>query len=389
MKHYDLVIVGGGMVGKTLAACLKDTGLNIALIDAAVIDPSNDKRLIALNHASCSLYKNIGLWPLLKSNATPINEVHVSKKGRFGITRINKNILNIDALGHVVPAKYINLALQEFLADSKDLTFLNPATLTNISQSSQKVEIDVSIDSGILSLTCDRVVAADGTNSTIRQALNIDVETIDYEQTALVTSTVLQRSHHNIAYERFIDDGAIAMLPLADNKVATIWTASNAKVKQLLSIPDDEFIKELQDNFGYRLGKLIQVSQRASYPLKMTRALQQNKNNVCLIGNAAHTIHPVAAQGLNLAMYEIAIIVDALKDSDPELLKALDKKKFSEKLSHQLTWVFSNENFIFNKLRQASMVGLDVIKPLKLKFAEHAIGKGGVTPSLLIENGSF
>ena len=221
------------------------------------------------------------------------------------------------------------------------------------------------------------VIGADGTQSTVRKLLGISTEQIDYQQSALVTITELQRDHKNIAYERFQDTGAIAMLPLTGLRAATIWTARTEMISHLLELSDDAFLTELQKQFGYRLGRLIKTGKRAVYPLKSVRAHQQRQQNVLLLGNAAHTLHPIAAQGLNLALYEVNVLADHLiqkTGSLDNLPDYLGQQNFSTRLSHQLVRLFSNEFFMLSAARSIGMMGLDIFPALKHRVVRQAIG---------------
>lgn len=383
MSQYDLIIIGGGMVGATLAAVLKNTDLHIALVDAAPKQAVEDERLIALNDASVCLFENCGIWPMLSEHATNIKQVHVSKRGRFGVTRIDAKVVGLSALGYVVPATYINAALETHLRTANNLTWIKPGTLESLSEDNEGVKLVVRTPKNLEYYNAKLVIGADGSYSTVRALLNIPTEIIDYQQSALVTTTLLSREHHNMAYERFLDDGALAMLPLKDRKVATIWTAGNAMIARLMALSDQDFTLELQKHFGYRLGRLQSIAKRAIYPLKMIKAKYQHQGHVWLIGNAAHTIHPIAAQGLNLALYEVAMITSSLLEKDPALMDKIDQQHFIQQLSHRLTWLFSTDMFGFNQVRQMGLVGLDLMTSLKKHFTEKAIGKGGFVPALL------
>lgn len=386
MKTYDVVIVGGGMVGATLAVALKATHYRVLLVDAALPQSSDDERLIALNDASVALFENMGIWPTLKPNAAAIKQVHVSHKGRFGVARIDADLLALSALGYVVPAKYINATLQAACDQTSNLVMVKPAKLISLVQQSDGVVLSIATAAGVEDVFATYVVGADGSYSTVRELLSMPTEIVDYQQSALVTVTELKREHHHIAYERFIDGAAIAMLPLAQKRVATIWTANHSEIVSLLALDDEAFLSKLQQAFGYRLGKLQRVGKRAMYPLKMIRAKQQYCGNVWLVGNAAHTLHPIAAQGLNLALYEVAIIAQALIENTPELVARIDKQQFSLRLSHHLTWLFSSDGFVVTLARQMGILGLDVISAAKKSFAKKTTGRGGYVPPLLLRN---
>ncbi len=363
---YDIVIVGGGMVGATLAVALQ-SNVRVLLIDAT-LETKEDHRLIALSHPSICLLKNLQLWSALESHATPIHEIHVSKRGNFGITRISKDLLNIDALGYVVPAKYINAALHDLL----NIDIVRPGVLKKFHQTSDEVNLTVETNEGSKTFTANYMIGADGSSSFVREYLNIPTEKIDYEQSAIVTTTLLQRSHGSIAYERFLEDGAIAMLPLKDNVVATIWTAPKSLVDELLQLDDESFLQKLQKTFGYRLGRLKQIGKRYSYPLHYIKASENQKDRIILMGNALHTMQPIAAQGLNIALHEITLLMDYFSKETKDKVD-FSKNKIPTHLSHHLSSIFSTDFFLWNMARQTSMVALDLFPSLKKYFLKRVL----------------
>jgi 2-octaprenyl-6-methoxyphenol hydroxylase len=376
---YDIAIVGGGLVGASFACALQNSFLRVALIDAAH-SHAEDHRLIALNYASCIFLKKLNLWSKLSPHATPIQEVHVSNRRHFGTTRLTAEEMNLEQLGHVIPAKKINAALYEKLTELKHVDLLRGAKVTSLTQNTNEANLTIQLESGQEAIEASLVVAADGTFSTIRELLQIPTDIVDYQQKALVTITTLQRDHRNIAYERFLKKGTIAMLPLTDQRVATIWSGDEKYIDELLALSDADFLEKLQDYFGFRLGKLVKTEARYSYPLKFLKAKEQIKNRVILIGNAAHTVHPIAAQGLNLALYETAILSEHLNQQSPDELTLahlpdyLPQQTLSMNVSHQLTQLFSMDFFVINAARQLGMIGLDLFMPLKRHFAKQVLG---------------
>lgn len=373
---YDIVIVGGGMVGGSLAHALRNTTLKILLVDAATSSHHDDPRLIALNHHSCQFFESLGLWQQLHAHAAAIETVHVSQRKQFGITRLHARDFGLSALGHVVPAKYINAALYDNL-NQDNLTLLKPATLKNISQTDAVIFLDVEMNTEIKKIKTNYLVGADGTHSTVRELMNFATESFDYQQSALVTITELQRSHHHIAYERFHESGAIAMLPLMGNRVATIWTDASEKILMLQKLSGKEFLDTLQQQFGYRLGRLCGIEKRFVFPLQMQRVQQLVKNNIILLGNAAHTLHPIAAQGLNLALYETRILIERFSEPVFDQQKYCDlvmpQINHSMNMTHRLTQIFSTDFFGLNMARSLSMLGMDVCLPVKKYFAKQVI----------------
>lgn len=395
--QYDLTIIGGGLVGAGLAALLRDSTLKIAVIDAR--EPvKKDPRLFALNHYSCQLLQNMGLWTELQPYATPIREVHVSNQGRFGSVRLHANNIQLSALGHVIPAEYIESAIANLLQSAKNIDFYCPAILKKLNQYEDAVHITIEQNNKDCTLTSSFAVGADGTNSSVRSMLNIATEFFNYQQSAIVTRTRLQRAHNNIAYERFTNDGAIAMLPLGTDESATIWTIDSEKASELMTLSDEVFISKLQTEFGYRLGRFTQITQRFIYPLTMLRAEKSVVQRTLLLGNSAHTLHPVAAQGLNLALYEVASFVQSINEklsahaelSTADLLaigtQIKKQQAISINLSHRLPRLFSNQSIFTSLLLSLGMVCFNLLTPVKKNFIQRLMGNASHMPHLLYES---
>lgn len=380
---YDIIIIGGGMVGASLACALRDAPLRIAIVDAMPPNVTEDHRLIALTDKSHGLLQQIGIWPLLVAHAAPIQQVHVSRRGQFGTTRLTAEEAGLSALGYVVPAKNIASALHNTLAGHQNITIIHSAKLKQLEQHKAHATVDIETTTGNRKLDGTLIIGADGSFSTVRELLNIATETTDYQQSAIVTITELQRSHQHIAYERFLDQGIIAMLPLPGNRTATIWTDRNEVTSELMALDDVAFLQCLQNKFGYRLGRLLRIQKRYTYPLQMIKAQQLIKQHVMLIGNAAHTLSPVAAQGLNLALSEIAMLTQTILDQSHQLAAPnwqnyltwqQQQQSISTRLSHQLPWLFSQNILPITLLRQVGMIGLDMCLPLKKYFTEKTLG---------------
>ena len=294
----------------------------------------------------------------------------------------------MDALGYVVPAKYINAALTV----GNTIDIFRPAELKKLSQNTTHATLIIETESGAKTIEGKIIVGADGSHSSVRELTDIPTEVVDYQQSAIVTITELQRHHQHIAYERFHSTGAIAMLPLDGERSATIWTDSNENITHLMQNNDEAFLQILQKQFGYRLGRLQKINQRYVFPLQMLHAQQHVKQHVILIGNALHTLHPIAAQGLNLALYEIAQLTAYFKQQNPETISLKNlpafswQQKLNSRLSHRLAWLFSTDLFIINFGRQLGMIGLDLLPSIKRNFIRRAIGSAGHVPELLLPN---
>jgi len=391
---YDLVIVGGGLVGASLALALREVPMRIALIDARL--PSHDDpRLFALNDSSCELLKKIKLWSELASHSAAIQQVHVSHRGYFGSVKLNAGEINLSSLGQVIPACYIEAAFHAHLTSASNVTLYQPATLTHLTQENNQATLTIRTTNGVQTLSAPIVVAADGADSTVRSQLNIAVEINDYQQQAIVTRTKLQRSHYHIAYERFVEQGAIAMLPLLDDECATIWSGEEKFIFDLMLLDDLQFLQQLQKQFGYRLGRLQSIKQRHIFPLRMVKAKKIIDGCVMLLGNAAHALHPIAAQGFNLALYEVAILVEEimLKVAQKTRLTSKDLQAVQSKIekhcqnslrvSNQLADLFSTQSILINSILQIGMIGLNLATPIKSKFIQSMLGRKNQVPRLL------
>jgi 2-octaprenyl-6-methoxyphenol hydroxylase len=353
--QYDLIIIGGGMVGASLACALQESTLRIALVDAAPLNTRHDPRLIALNYSSYCLLHNLGVWQDLAEHAAPIEQVHISDRGHFGKIRLKAEEAGVGALGYVVPAQEINAALNHALTKQNRITILRPATLKQLSQteSHANLTIETETETDTIELQGKIIIGADGTHSTVRELLNIQTQITECQQSAIVTITELKRSHLGVAYERFHQTGAVAMLPLVGNRVATIWTDDNQAIDALLQLDDASFLKTLQTQFGYRLGRLKHIGKRYTYPLHMLKSEQMIKQHVVLMGNAAHTLLPLAAQGLNLALAEIAMLAQCITDNphDPNWQTYLSwqekQQSNSTRLSHMSYQSYSLKTFLW------------------------------------------
>jgi 2-octaprenyl-6-methoxyphenol hydroxylase len=387
-NNYDIIIIGGGMVGMALA-CALAPNKRIALVDAAPLVKKDDQRLIALNYNSYCLFKNLNVWENMASHAADIQALHVSHQGHFGVTRLHHSECDLPVLGYVVPAKHIENALNTALMQHSNITLYRPAVLNSFSTDETGIKTNITHLAEETTLSAKILIGADGTHSSVRSLAGIKTETTDYQQTAIVTVTELQRSHAHTAYERFHGNGAIAMLPLKNNFAATIWTEDNIKIKNLMTLSDQEFLQTLQKEFGYRLGRFLSVSQRHTYPLILQTAQQDFSDNIILIGNAAHTLHPVAAQGLNLALAEIAMLTQVISDETPQWknYQAWQQQLFANSLhlSHHLLQLFAHDFAPIAWARQTGMLTLNLCPPLKRRFAQKALGRTLNLPELLID----
>jgi len=390
---YDIIIIGGGLVGTSLANAICHLPLKIALIEAKSFEAKvADPRPLVLSHVSVNIFTALGFWQHVAKFANPIAEVHVSHQGKFGQARFKATEHKVQAFGYLIKAeKLLNSLREEILA--KKIDVISPATITAINNN------ELTLKKGGETINCQAklIIAADGANSTLRQLENIAVETYDYEQTAVIATVKLERAHHNIAYERFTHNGHIAMLPLNEAEYASIWAVKNNKLEQLQNISDQEYLQQLQENFGYRLGRFATVNNRIYYPLKLTFAKEQIKKFVVLIGNAAHSLHPLAAQGFNLGLRDVAVLAELLSDatvknksinSDEILEEYVAWRKQDHKHIKRFTdsnvKLFASHFLPIVMARDLGLVVVDLLPGLKQKIVKLGMGMNGKMPKLAV-----
>ena len=379
MKEYDIIIIGNGMVGASLAAALAKHHWQIAIIDkqAPCLIETEQKplegRKIALSLGSQHILHAFGIWPQLKAYATAIKQVHVSAEGQFGASRINAADINQNALGYVLPAEKLNVGLQKTLTTFSNIDFYCPASLESINLAENSVTLNDK------TLTGKLIVGADGVMSTSRTLLEFETEITDYHHTALVSSVQLERPHHNHAFQRFSAMGTLALLPMQNNTCGFVCTATNKNIEQLIALDDAALLTELQDHFGYRLGKLTSLGPRFTYPLKKIIAKQQTRDSFLLLGNAAHNISPVAAQGFNLALQDVYCLVQLLlkpTDKIPAVLQHYVTERVPEQeriinLTDRLMRI-NDASHISNAFMGLGLGLFDLVN--KKSFAEQAAG---------------
>lgn len=339
MQHYDLAIIGGGLVGCSLAAALKALPINIALIEAKPLPTFSqsalDTRAIALALGSSRIMQGLDVWSDLQAHATPIKQIHVSEQGRFASARMQADKFQLPAFGYVTPIQQLFEVLQTNMQSLHNLTVYCPTQLTQLDTSQQPSVLSLQQADTSLQIKADLVVAADGANSFVRELLGQSVETIDYQQTAIVANIKLNRAHDYIAFERFTKQGVMAFLPMPERRATLIWSTNTGKAQQLLALDDDAFIAAAQQAFGYRLGRLLQVGRRNHYPIKTTVMPKAWQPGVLWLGNAAHALNPIAAQGFNLSLRDIAVLAELIHDaclaqqplSDSKLLQAYSEQR--------------------------------------------------------------
>ena len=397
MSHdYDIVIIGGGMVGASLARALAGQPLSIAMVEAAPLDsgaqPSYDDRVLALSWGTRRIFEAMGVWRHLAHDATPIETIHVSQKGNFGSSLLEAAEENVEALGYVAEARALGAALHKSLEGQTNLTTLCPATAVALETGEERSRVEIEMEGVRRDLHAKLVVAVDGTHSKVRdEFLRLPTTVHDYGQTAVIANVTPERPHHNVAYERFTDTGPVAVLPMSLNRCAIVWTHETEAVNETLALDDDAFLAKLQERFGHRLGKLIKAGERHAYPLALIHAQRQVDRRVALIGNAAHTLHPIAGQGFNLGLRDVALLAELIAEGgDPgeeARLKRYEEGRMKDQsrvinFSDGLLKLFTNPWPPLAHARGAGLAAFDLCPPVKTLFAKQNMGTLGRLPRL-------
>ncbi|RMG55145.1 MAG: 2-octaprenyl-6-methoxyphenyl hydroxylase [Gammaproteobacteria bacterium] len=398
---HDVLIVGGGMVGGSLALALRRSGLRVGLIEARPFPTGNapafDDRVIALSLGSRRIMQGLGLWEDLAPEATAIRRIHVSDRGHFGATRIDCADEGVEALGYVAELRAMGAVLtHHFERDEAEPELIMPATLVDLEQDADAVRVTVERGSGERDeLAARLLVAADGTHSPVRERLGIAVQREDYGQTAVIANVATERSHDGVAYERFTEHGPLAMLPMSDGRCSLVWTHRSEDAEARMAQDDDAFRADLQQAFGWRLGAITRVGRRASYPLALWRSAADYQGRCVLIGNAAHTLHPVAGQGLNLGLRDVAVLAELLweaahrgRDPGSAVLLARFSEwrradlRFTAGYTDFLVRLFSNPWPPLAHARAAGLIVVDRLPPLRHALARRNMGLAGRQPLL-------
>ncbi len=390
-------IVGGGMVGASLALALQQhaarRGWRINLIEAqpparGQTQPSFDARSTALSHGSYLLFEQLGIWAELAGQAEPIRQIHVSDRGHPGVTRLFAEKERVPALGYVVE----NAALGKVLLAALDPAVVRwqaPARVVRAEPARSGWLMQVEAHEQLHEQATDLLIVADGGRSGLLEQLGIHRQVRPYGQTAIISNITSSQGHDGVAYERFTPNGPLALLPMSAGRSALVWTQPDAQVDEVMTLSDAAFLEALQDAFGFRMGALTRVGQRHAYPLSLIEAEEQVRTGLVVLGNAAHSLHPIAGQGFNLSLRDAMALADTLIDApahgapgDLRLLEGyLDRQRQDQQqtiaFSDGLTRLFSNRRPVLAAGRNLGLLGMDIVAPLKSVFARQAMGLKG------------
>jgi 2-polyprenyl-6-methoxyphenol 4-hydroxylase len=405
--RYDVAIIGGGMVGLSLACALqkllkKTSAKNtkILLLESKplktdeALQPGFDVRSTVLSFGTVSYLKNLDLWEAIKSRAEAIKTIHVSDQKRFGNVHINAEEADVDALGYVVENQELGLALNKAILAAKGIEVVSPVQVNQISHQQDSALVECQRDKESFNVQASLVVLADGGRSGLSEKLGIYRKQESYNQVAIIANVAFSEAHHNVAYERFTANGPLALLPLGEfenqHRAALVWTQNAEDYTEVFELDDDAFLAKLQQEFGQRLGTFSKVGERAAFPLNLQEAQEQIRHNLVLLGNVAHALHPVAGQGFNLAFRDAMRLAENIAESisageSPGAYIRLEKYLHATNRDQEVTIAFSDylTKFFSSKrqtliwFRKFGLLSIDLLQPFKQILTHQAMGMSG------------
>jgi len=386
----DILIAGGGLAGNCLGLALKESGLNVAIIEAQspeqlLASPAGD-RALALAAGTVNMLQALAIWQGIAQAATAIKDIHISDKGHFGKARLSAGQLGVEALGYVIYARDIENHVAR-LVEQAGIKQVFPARVVGLMSGEDTVNVSLKKDRQSLNLSAALLVGADGGNSTVRKLLDIPQQITEYGQTALVTTVKASLPHKNTAFERFTRSGPLALLPMADNQLSVVWTRQHEDAEALMAGGEADFLAQLQDCFGYKLGELNLTAPRRAFPLSLVRAQTMVSARTVIIGNAAHQLHPVAGQGFNLGLRDVVQLAEMIlsqqeKQLDLGASDLLQQYAQLRQRDHDKTIaftnntvkIFSNDWLALAAARNTGLTLLDHLPFFKRLLARHAMG---------------
>lgn len=399
MHHFDIIIIGNGIVGATTALLLaRDASLKIAILDAKpssqpslpTINPTYDSRVSAISFASKKIFQHVGVWDAIcAKRCNPYLKMYVWDEGGSGHIEFDAEKINESALGYIVEDGVMRESLAVAISSCDNIEVIAPVNLTSLMQVPEGVEL---ISEDKKAFTAKLLIAADGANSWVRTQQQIELKSWDYGQTAIVATVKTERPHQQTAWQRFLSTGPLAFLPLDDPHYCSIvWSATHQDAEKLLSLTDEEFSAALSDAFENKLGSILSVSKRFHFPLTMRHAKQYVKENIVFIGDAAHTIHPLVGQGVNMGLLDAAslaeVILKAKKFNQYSSLRRYERWRKSDNLTmlaavDGIKNLFISQNAILKLTRNAGLHFANHFSFLKCFFVRYALGQREDLPAI-------
>lgn len=388
MKQFDVVIAGGGMAGMTLALALDTLSqgkLNVAIVEPFRVDhqshPGFDSRSIALSFGTVQILDKINLWHDIAPIATAIKHIHISDRFHAGMTDIAHQDIGTSALGYVVELADIGRIYHQKLEHREKISLICPDSVSQIERTQDNNLI--TLESGE-QLQCKLLVAADGAVSSCCDLLGIALKEHNFEQVAVIANIRADQAHQGRAFERFTAQGPVALLPMSDDRISLVWCLRPEVAQQVLSLDDQAFLAQLQKDFGWRLGQLTQVGTRASYPLLLRYREKNTSHRFAIVGNAAQTLHPIAGQGFNLGIRDVASlaeeVINSLEDVGAySVLRAFKQRRQDDRIAtitmtSSLVDLFSNDYPLMCIGRNVGLALMDNVTSLKTPLLQRTLG---------------
>lgn len=400
----DLIIVGAGMVGSTLALALEGSGLNIVVLDASPLEVADfdplggfEPRVSALSAASQRILQRVGAWPgIAARRASPYIDMHVWDGSGTGQIHFSAETVHAEVLGHIVENRVVQDALLETMQRGGRLQLIGDARVEQLTQTAEGWRLTLGDGR---ELHTPLLIAADGANSATRRLAGCETREWDYLHQAIVTSVRCSEAHQRTAWQRFTDDGPLAFLPLERDGdrhwCSIVWSVTEAEARRLMALDDLAFCAALERAFEQRLGEVLEVDPRLCIPLRQRHAKRYVQPGLALIGDAAHTIHPLAGQGVNLGLLDAAVLAEVLKAAIARGERAADVRVLSRferrRMPHNLAMMAAMEGFerLFQAdplplrwLRNTGLKAVEALPEAKALFVRQALGLSGDLPEL-------
>lgn len=392
---FDLVIAGGGLAGASLACAVGEAARVVVLESHAPDDArqvSFDERTIALTHASQRVLEGIGAWSAVAADACPIHAIHVSDRGRFGAARLDRRDAGTEALGYVVPTRALGSALTARMQDLPGVELVCPATAEGL----ERVDGGIAVHAAGRRFQAPLLALADGGRSPLGAEAGLSLTARRYPQHALVAIVGVSREHRHLAYERFTEHGPLALLPMTGRRMALAWTLPSETAARLEHCDEDEFLAALQRGFGDRCGRFERVGARRVYPLSRGHLARPVAGRVVAVGNAAHIVHPVAGQGFNLGLRDVAELAERLLAAwaagsdigDAALLDDYARSRTVqarrvERFTDGLIGLTTSSAPGIGWLRSAGLNLVDLLPPARRFLLARTMGRHGKLPALV------
>ncbi len=397
-NQYDVLIVGGGIVGLTLACALGDTRFKVGIIDAyepgdVSKDDAYELRVSAISRASQQVFQNLNAWQGMQTRRiSPFEHMHVWDSTGSGVIHFDAAELGVDALGHIIENKVVQAALLEQLKLLNNIEWICPAQVEDINYQAEQSSVTLSDGK---ELTTRLLVGADGANSRVREAAGISIDKAPYDQKGVVCVVKSTKHHQLTAWQRFLPTGPLAFLPLGDGSCSIVWSATSDEADRLVGLDEETFSRELEQAFEYTLGAVESIGARAAFSLIRRHATNYVLPGLALIGDAAHTIHPLAGQGANLGILDAASLAQVLVEADQQkqsfsshaILRKFERWRRGENTIMMYSMsgfknLFSNEQSLLSSFRNFGLNLVNSIGPVKHKFMRHAMGLEGDLPDI-------